>query len=254
MIEECMIAANVAVAKELQRKRTATLYRVHSQPDEKKIAKMVATLSALGIHAQLPETIHTRDLKSITQRLAHRPEQAFIESLVVRAMPQAVYQPENLGHFGLALPHYTHFTSPIRRYPDLVVHRCLKAQPQRLPQLQQQGEQLSQLERRADEASRYVNTYLKCSYLQAHCGETFAGLITSVVEFGCFVQILQVGIDGLLHLDALRDDDYRMSEDGQAWLGRQRGKRLRVGDTLQVVVVAVKPVEGMVDLALVSAT
>ncbi len=146
-------------------------------------------------------------------------------------MPQALYQPTNIGHFGLALREYAHFTSPIRRYPDLVVHRAIKAacNPEdrsgvryRVDELQPMGQDLSRLEKRADEADRYVETFLKCSYLRERLGQTFEGLVTTVVEFGCFVQITELAVDGLLHLEALRDDDYVMDDDGHAWVGRAR--------------------------------
>ena len=259
LIEECMILANVAVAQEFEKTRTPSLYRVHGQPDSEKLDRLTGTLRALDIEAHLPETVTTRDLQAIARRLGHTAERPFIESLIVRAMPQAVYQPANIGHFGLALNHYAHFTSPIRRYPDLVVHRTLKAligapgkaavryEPAQLAGL---GESTSKLEKRADEADRYVATYLKCSYLLERIGQTFQGLITTVVEFGCFVQILDVAVDGLLHIDNLRDDDYEMEEHGHAWRGRRTGRRLRTGSHVRVVVTAVNPIEGLVDLDL----
>ena len=178
-------------------------------------------------------------MQAITRRLRTRPSAPFVESLVVRSMPQAVYQPTNIGHFGLALTQYAHFTSPIRRYPDLVVHRTLKAlhagdrTARRAydgsAQLGALGESTSRLEKRADEADRYVSTFLKCVYLRERIGQTFQGLITTVVEFGCFVQILDVAVDGLLHIDNLRDDEYVMEEDGHGWRGRRTGRRLRIG-------------------------
>jgi ribonuclease R len=259
LIEECMILANVAVAEELEKTRTPTLYRVHGQPEPEKLDRLTSTLAALDIEARLPETVTTRDLQAIARRLGHTAERPFIESLIVRAMPQAVYQPANIGHFGLALKHYAHFTSPIRRYPDLVVHRTLKAligarggagQRYELPQLAGLGDGTSKLEKRADEADRYVATYLKCSYLRERIGQTFRGLITTVVEFGCFVQILDVTVDGLLHLDNLRDDDYEMEEHGHGWRGRRTGRRLRTGSHVRVIVTAVNPIEGLVDLDL----
>lgn len=259
LVEECMILANVATARELHRSNTPSLYRVHSQPDEQKLDRLFSTLKALGIHGEIPETISTRDLQAIAKRLGKADERPFIESLIVRSMPQAVYQPTNIGHFGLALTHYAHFTSPIRRYPDLVVHRTLKAlvakenpggQSYGLDELGPVGESLSKLEKRADEADRYVATFLKCSYLRERIGQTFQGLITTVVEFGCFVQILGVNVDGLLHLDNLRDDRYEMEDDGHAWVGRQSGRRLRTGTHVRVVVVAVNPIEGLIDLEL----
>ncbi len=259
LIEECMIMANVAVAQELEKTRTPTLYRVHGKPEELKLDKLLSTLTALGIEAQIPENVSTRDLQAITKRLGHSAERPFVESLIVRSMPQALYQPTNIGHFGLALTHYAHFTSPIRRYPDLVVHRTLKALIEApggsgvkydTEALGALGESTSKLEKRADEADRYVNTFLKCTYLRERIGQTFHGLITTVVEFGCFVQILDVSVDGLLHVDSLRDDQYEMEEDGLAWTGRLTGRRLRTGQQIRVIVTAVNPIEGLIDLDL----
>ena len=259
LIEECMILANVAVAQALAKAHAPTLYRIHGQPEEEKLERLAATLTALGIDARIPKSVTTRDLQALTRRIGDAPERAFVESLVVRAMPQALYQPTNIGHFGLALTHYAHFTSPIRRYPDLVVHRTLKALigakggagvQYSTGELSSLGENTSRLEKRADEADRYVSNFLKCTYLKERIGQTFQGLITTVVEFGCFVQILDVAVDGLLHLDNLRDDQYVMEEDGHAWRGRRSGRRLRTGSHVRVVVTAVNPIEGLVDLAL----
>ena len=259
LIEECMILANVAVAEALEKAHVPTLYRVHGQPEDEKLERLTATLKALGIDARIPKTVTTRDLQAIAQRVGNTPERAFVESLVIRSMPQAVYQPANIGHFGLALTHYAHFTSPIRRYPDLVVHRTLKALigaqggsgvRYATAELSALGESTSRLEKRADEADRYVSGFLKCTYLKERIGQTFQGLITTVVEFGCFVQILDVAVDGLLHIDNLRDDQYVMEDDGHAWRGRRTGRRLRTGAHLRVLVTAVNPIEGLVDLAL----
>jgi ribonuclease R len=259
LIEECMILANVAVAEALEKAHMPTLYRVHGQPESEKLERLAATLTALGLDARIPETVTTRDLQAIARRVGNAPERAFVESLVVRALPQAIYQPTNIGHFGLALTHYAHFTSPIRRYPDLVVHRTLKALigaqgdsgvRYSTAQLSALGESTSRLEKRADEADRYVAAFLKCTYLKERVGQTFQGLITTVVDFGCFVQILDVAVDGLLHVDSLRDDQYVMEDDGHAWRGRRTGRRLRTGGHVRVVVTAVNPIEGLVDLAL----
>jgi ribonuclease R len=255
-----MIMANVAVAQELARRRVPSLYRVHGEPEEQKLDRLQTTLQALGIDARIPEKVTTRDLQAITHRLGSSEARPFIESLVVRAMPQAIYQPANIGHFGLALTHYAHFTSPIRRYPDLVVHRTLKAllgAPGEAgvnynnDELAVLGESTSRLEKRADEADRYVATFLKCSYLRERIGQTFHGIITTVVEFGCFVQILDVAVDGLLHIDNLRDDEYVMEPNGHAWTGRRKGRRLRTGARVSVIVTAVNPIEGLIDLDLV---
>jgi ribonuclease R len=259
LIEECMILANVAVAQALEKARVPSLYRVHGQPEAEKLERLTSTLSALGIDARIPERVSTRDLQAIARRVGSAPERAFVESLVVRAMPQAVYQPTNIGHFGLALTHYAHFTSPIRRYPDLVVHRTLKgligdasgaAVRYETPALESLGESTSRLEKRADEADRYVSNYLKCTYLKERIGQTFQGLITTVVEFGCFVQILDVAVDGLLHIDNLRDDEYVMEDHGHGWRGKRSGRRLHTGAHVRVMVTAVNPIEGLIDLAL----
>jgi ribonuclease R len=259
LVEECMILANVATAQELQKAHVPTLFRVHGQPEEEKLERLASTLRSLGIEAQIPQSVTTRDLQAIARRVGDAPERAFVESLVIRAMPQAIYQPANIGHFGLALTHYAHFTSPIRRYPDLVVHRTLKALigakggsavRYETPELAALGESTSRLEKRADESDRYVSNYLKCAYLKDRIGETFLGLITTVVEFGCFVQIIEVGVDGLLHLDNLHDDEYHMEESGHAWRGRRTGRRLATGSHINVVVTSVNPIEGLIDLNL----
>jgi ribonuclease R len=260
LIEECMILANVAVARELDRRGVGTLYRVHGAPEEKKITQLLETLNALGIAADLPEEVTPRDFRAITDRLGDSEERPFLESLIVRSMQQAVYQPQNIGHFGLALGHYAHFTSPIRRYPDLVVHRTLRGllsagDPYGARydggQLAVAGAELTALEKRADESDRYVSAWLKCVYLRDRIGQTFEGLITTVVEFGAFVQLTAVGVDGLLHIDNLRDDDYQMEPGGRAWVGKASRRRLGMGTRVHVIVTSVNPIEGLVDLALV---
>jgi ribonuclease R len=259
LIEECMILANVAVAEELAKTHVPTLYRVHGTPEDEKLERLSSTLAALGIDGRIPKTVTTRDLQAIARRVSDPSERAFVESLVVRAMPQAIYQPTNIGHFGLALSHYAHFTSPIRRYPDLLVHRTLRsllgttggaAVRYTTGELGVLGESTSRLEKRADEADRYVSNFLKCTYLKERIGQTFRGLIATVVEFGCFVQILDAAVDGLLHVDSLRDDQYVMEDDGHAWRGRRSGRRLRTGSHVRVMVTAVNPIEGLIDLTL----
>ncbi|MGA8709412.1 MAG: ribonuclease R [Steroidobacteraceae bacterium] len=258
LIEECMILANVAVAMELREQRVPALYRVHAPPDERKLEQLRATLRILGIELQLPEEVKPKDLAAIATRVRDPESRPFIESQVVRSMAQALYQPDNIGHFGLALEHYAHFTSPIRRYPDLMIHRALRVRLGLLPPesspagaaLTADGTDLSRLERRSDEADRYVATFLKCVYLRDRVGQHFDGLITTVTEFGCFVQLLALGVDGLLSLSSLRDDDYVMARDGGQWIGQRSKRRLAPGARLRVVVAAVNPVEGLIDLGL----
>jgi ribonuclease R len=258
LIEECMVLANVAVAQELRKAHVPALYRVHAPPEERKLKLLRDTLRVLNIELQLPEEVHTRDLAAIAPKVRDAEARPFIESLVVRSLSQAMYQPENIGHFGLALKDYAHFTSPIRRYPDLLVHRALRVMLKLAPgdsiagndELIEIGADLSRLEKRADESDRYVNTFLRCVYLRDRIGQSFAGMVTTVTEFGCFVQLLDVGADGLLHLTALKDDDYQMTRDGAQWLGKRRGRKLGPGTKLRVLVSRVKPVEGMIDLEL----
>jgi ribonuclease R len=258
LIEECMVIANVAVAQELRERAVPALYRVHAAPDQRKLDLLRTTMRVLGIELQLPDPVKPSDLAAIAPRLRDATSRPFVESLIVRSMAQALYQPDSIGHFGLALNNYSHFTSPIRRYPDLMIHRALRAMlgltpPESLPTVEElaaQGMDLSRLERRSDEADRYVATFLKCVYLRDRVGQTFDGLITTVVEFGCFVQLLALGVDGLLTLASLRDDDYQMARDGGQWLGQRSKRRLAPGQRLRVIVTAVKPVEGLIDLEL----
>jgi ribonuclease R len=259
LIEECMVLANVAAARELETDAVPTLYRVHAEPEPRKLDVLVTTLRALGIGVDLPPEIQTRDLQKIAPRIKDAAARPFIEQLVVRSLMQAAYQPENIGHFGLALDQYAHFTSPIRRYPDLVVHRTIKAKLSRkdpsgraysFEEMLALGEQLSEREKRADESDRYVDTFLKCVYLRDRIGQSFEGLITSVLDFGCFVQILDAAVDGLLHVEALQDDEYVKDDELQAWVGLKHKRRLKIGTHVRVIVTAVNPVEGLVDLDL----
>ncbi len=259
LIEECMIIANVAAARELKRAKVGGLYRIHGAPEDKKIDLLLSALAALGLDADLPEELQPIDLRKIGERLGRSLDRPFVESLIVRSMQQALYQPVNIGHFGLALKEYAHFTSPIRRYPDLVVHRALKSalalddpSGQRLSEdaLSVLGQDLSRLEKRADESDRYVDSFLKCCWLRERLGQSFEGLVTTVVEFGCFVQLRGLAIDGLLPLQALCDDDYRQEEGGHAWIGRRSGRRIGIGTELRVIVTQANPVEGLIDLEL----
>ena len=258
LIEECMIVANVAAARELKRRGVPSLMRVHSVPEERKRTQLLASLRVLGIEPSIPAEPCTRDFAAIARQLKDPESRPFVESLIVRSMAQALYQPQQIGHFGLALDDYAHFTSPIRRYPDLMIHRALRVTLALLPadsqprgaELEQAGMELSQLERRADESDRYVSTFLKCVYLRERTGQEFASLVTTVVEFGCFVQLLDVGVDGLLHVSALNDDEYQLSRDGTQWVGRRRKRHFAPGTRLSVIVTGVRPAEGMVDLEL----
>ena len=239
LIEECMILANVAVAQELRedphrRRSTActALLRTRSSSGSPRRSRRSASMRAF--RRPSPRAICRRSRGG----WAIASERAFVESLVVRAMPQAVYQPTNIGHFGLALTHYAHFTSPIRRYPDLIVHRTLKALIGGGRRRRSRYDApRSARSARAPRGSRSAPTRPTATcqgsssapISRSASGRRFQGLITTVVEFGCFVQILDVAVDGLLHIDSLRDDEYVMEDDGHGWRGRRSGRRLRTG-------------------------
>jgi ribonuclease R len=171
----------------------------------------------------------------LVERLAARPDGALLEGLVIRALAQAVYQQTNIGHFGLALDEYAHFTSPIRRYPDLLVHRALKGAvvPESASgyrysaaELQTLGTESSQRERRADEAARDVMSYLKCLYMHPRVGETFPATISSALEFGLFVQLKEMPIDGLIHISNIPGDYWELENGGMGLVGRRTGQRV----------------------------
>ena len=243
LIEECMIAANVEAAVALRLAKAGSLFRVHGQPEDKRIAELQKVMNALQVGAVFSEKPTPREFRQLTDRLAARPDGLLLESLVIRSLAQAVYQQTNIGHFGLALDEYAHFTSPIRRYPDLIVHRSLKAAliPQSKSgykyssgELQTLGTETSQRERRADDASRDVMSYLKCLYLEPRVGEVFDATISSALEFGLFVQLKEMPIDGLVHISQIPGDYWELEEGGMGLVGQRTGKRWQMGDTVKV--------------------
>jgi ribonuclease R len=243
LIEECMIAANVEAAVALRLAKAGSLYRVHGQPEDKRVTELQKVLNALQVGAVFSEKPTPREFRQLVERLAARPDGALLESLVIRSLAQAVYQQTNIGHFGLALEEYAHFTSPIRRYPDLLVHRAIKAAAvpgsasghrYTTAELQTLGAESSQRERRADDASRDVMSYLKCLYLQPRVGEVFDATITSALEFGLFVQLKEMPIDGLVHISAIPGDYWELEEGGMGLRGRRTGRRWQLGDSVRV--------------------
>jgi ribonuclease R len=243
LIEECMIAANIEAARLLHKRKLPTLYRVHGLPEERKVTELQRMLRALGVGVRFAERIGTRELKQVLKLIAGRPDAPFIESLVIRSLPQAVYQPTNIGHFGLGLSEYAHFTSPIRRYPDLLVHRAIRHALSGAPReaygysreaMEQLGAQCSEKERRADEASRDVLAYLKCDFMRAHLGDEFEGVITGVVEFGVFVQLANLQVDGLVHVSALHGDYFVYDATRCAWIGRRTRRTYQLGMRVSV--------------------
>jgi len=262
LIEECMIAANVEAAVALRLAKAGSLYRVHGQPEDKRVTELQKVLNALQVGAVFSEKPTPREFRQLVERLSARPDGLLLESLVIRSLAQAVYQQTNIGHFGLALDEYAHFTSPIRRYPDLLVHRAIKAAT--LPnsasghryttaELQTLGAESSQRERRADDASRDVMGYLKCLYLQPRVGETFDATITSALEFGLFVQLKEMPIDGLVHISAIPGDYWELEDGGMGLVGQRTGRRWQMGDTVRVRLSRVDLTQRQIDFELLDA-
>ena len=248
IIEECMIAANVEAAKRIRKARIPGLYRVHDGPDPKRIEELAVFLQSLGLKLSSPSQVRPRDLSRVIESAAGGPEAELIETVILRCMSRAHYQPRNVGHFGLALPNYSHFTSPIRRYPDLLVHRAIKHLSRHgkvkgfryaLPEMQRLGEQCSRAERRADEAVWQVEERLKCAYLKVRVGDEFDVLVTGVTSFGLFVRLPDLQIDGLVHVTALPRDYYHPTAGGTALTGEHTGTTFRLTDKLKVELVKV---------------
>jgi ribonuclease R len=260
LVEECMVAANVEAAVALRLAKAGSLYRVHGQPEEKRVTELQKVLNALQVGAVFSANPTPREFRQLVERLVARPDGLLLEGLVIRSLAQAVYQQTNIGHFGLALAEYAHFTSPIRRYPDLLVHRAIKAavlhnlvsgHRYSTAELQALGSESSQRERRADDAARDVLGYLKCLYLQPRVGETFDAVITSALEFGMFVQLKEMPIDGLVHISAIPGDYWELDQGGMGLVGQRTGRRWQMGDGVRVRLNRVDLTQRQVDFELV---
>ncbi|MGK0673219.1 MAG: ribonuclease R [Halothiobacillaceae bacterium] len=259
LIEECMIAANVAAARFLERRKIEGLYRVHERPAAEKIADLRTFLGELGLTLGGGDKPEAKDFNAVLEAAKGREDQRLIQTVVLRTMKQAVYSPDNVGHFGLAHPNYTHFTSPIRRYPDLLVHRAIRhilrtGGPEHFPythdELRLIGEHCSNNERRADEATRDATDWLKCEFMQDRVGEIFHGVITAVTSFGLFVELKGVFVEGLLHITALEKDYYHFDPVGHRLVGERSGQVYRLGDTITVQVARVDLDERKIDFVL----
>ena len=264
IIEECMILANVATAKFIEKHQKPGLFRVHDKPSEDKYRNFITYLNELGLSLASKESPEPRDYGDILAKVAGRPDQELIQTMLLRSMRQAVYQTDNEGHFGLALPSYSHFTSPIRRYPDLVVHRVIKAILEKsaaseanqgsyeylLEAVIELGEHCSMTERRADEATRDVADWLKCEFMQDHVGDSFTGIISTVTNFGMFVRLQDLHIEGLVHITSLGRDFYHFDDIRMCLTGENSGKKFAVGDEIRVQVAAVNLDEKKIDLRL----
>jgi ribonuclease R len=266
LIEECMILANVSAAQTLNQHKAEALFRIHAEPDSDRLGAFLSYLGEVGITHKIghDSDVSPQDFTDVIEKIQGRPDQELIQTMLLRSMKQAVYDHENIGHFGLALDAYAHFTSPIRRYPDLVVHRALKGviakQQQRkcksggkvytVDEVEALGEQCSMTERRADDATRDVSDWLKCEFMLDHVGDVFEGVIASVTNFGFFVRLTEFHIDGLVHITTLDNDYFRFDEVKQYLIGENSGVVYRLGDQVEVKVAAVNLDERKIDFLL----
>ena len=243
LIEECMLAANVCAGDFLAARGQPALYRVHAVPAEEKVRSLREFLAELGLQLGGGSEPRPKDYAQLLERIRQRPDFALLQTILLRSLKQAVYTPENVGHFGLAFDAYVHFTSPIRRYPDLLTHRGIKAAlaGRRYDGMDwdELGRHCSETERRADDASRDVESWLKCHYMQEHVGGVFEGAITGVTPFGLFVTLDNYFVDGLVHISELGRDYYEFDATRHMLLGSRTKKRYRLADRMKVKLVRV---------------
>ena len=240
VIEECMLAANVCASDFLAENGQPMLYRVHEGPTKEKLAALREFLGGFGFDLGGGDKPHAKDYAALLVKVRERPDAQLLQTVMLRSLKQAVYSPKNAGHFGLAYESYTHFTSPIRRYPDLLVHRAIKAvlaktryEPGDWIAL---GEQCSMTERRADEATRDVTNWLKCFYMQDKVGESFNGSVSGVTGFGVFVALDDIYAEGLVHVSDLGKDYFHFDAAKHQMLGERTKRRFRLGDRVRVKV------------------
>ena len=267
IIEECMILANIAAANFMEKHKEPALYRIHATPSEEKLTSFRTFLSEFGLTLEGGLKPTTKDYAALLEKVKERPDHELIQTMLLRSLSQAVYHADNIGHFGLALEEYAHFTSPIRRYPDLTLHRGIKyllAKEQgakrkttdtggyhySFDEMDLLGNHCSMTERRADDATREVADWLKCEYMQDHVGGEFSGVISSVTGFGLFVRLDDLFIDGLVHISTLENDYYQFDAAKQRLIGENSGMQYRLGDKVRIKVEAVHLENKMVDLSL----
>ena len=267
IIEECMILANIAAANFMEKHKEPALYRIHATPSEEKLTSFRTFLSEFGLTLEGGLKPTTKDYAALLEKVKERPDHELIQTMLLRSLSQAVYHADNIGHFGLALEEYAHFTSPIRRYPDLTLHRGIKyllAKEQgakrkttdtggyhySFDEMDLLGNHCSMTERRADDATREVADWLKCEYMQDHVGGEFSGVISSVTGFGLFVRLDDLFIDGLVHISTLENDYYQFDAAKQRLIGENSGMQYRLGDKVRIKVEAVHLENKMVDFSL----
>lgn len=256
LIEECMLAANMATAKFLQKSKIPSLYRVHLPPEEEKITALRKFLGEFGLHLGGGKKPTPKEFQRTLLAIGDRPEKHLIETVMLRSLKQAQYIESNDGHFGLAYSAYTHFTSPIRRYPDLLIHRAIghlldnKEVAEFIyseDDMTHLGKHCSVTERRADEATREVVSWLKCEYMQDKLGQTFQGRISGVTSFGIFVELEDIYVEGLVHVTSLKNDYYTFDASKHRLYGERSGKVYRLGDKMTVLVARVDLNERKID-------
>ena len=262
IIEECMISANVSAAKFIAKSKFPCLYRVHEDPTNEKIEDLRGFLSDLKLKLGAPSRkIASRDFAELSEEIKGRDDYHMIQTLMLRSMKQAIYKAENSGHFGLALTHYTHFTSPIRRYPDLLVHRALKHIVRNVKKsdymytqdrMMQMGEHCSNNERRANEATRDAEFALKCEYMLDKIGQSFDAHVTGVVPFGLFVELDEHYVEGLIHITTLPKDYYVFDPKTHQLVGENRGLQFGLNDAVRISVTRVDMDDRKIDFELLS--
>jgi ribonuclease R len=260
LIEECMISANVAAARFLERNRIPALYRVHDRPAPDKVAELREFLAEVGVKLAGGSEPEARHFASLIKRTRGRADGELIQSILLRSLAQAAYSPRNIGHFGLALESYAHFTSPIRRYPDLLVHRAIKHLINKRPAdrfdydaetMVSLGAMTTMSERRADEATRNAVSWLKCEFMLDRIGEIFDGTVMGVTSFGLFVTLDGIHVEGLVHVSALGADYFHYDPAGHRLTGERSGAAYRLADRVRVRVQRVDLDERKIDLELV---
>ncbi len=256
LIEECMLAANVCAAEFLKKHEHPALYRIHEGPTPEKLELLRTFMGEFGFGVGGGDSPHAKDYGKLLARIKDRPDAQLLQTVLLRSMQQAVYSPDNVGHFGLAYEAYAHFTSPIRRYPDLLIHRAIKAvlhgERYKAGDWNSLGEQCSMTERRADDATRDVTNWLKCFYMQDKIGEVFEGTVSGVTGFGLFVALDGVYVEGLLHVAELGNDYFHYDKARHEMAGERTGVRYRLGDRLTIKVVRVDLETTKIDFTLVN--
>jgi ribonuclease R len=276
IIEECMLCANVCAAKLVEAQKRPGLFRVHEPPEQEKLVALEEFLQGFGIRFKAGDNVQARDYQDVVRQLQSQKGGNVLQMALLRSMNQAVYQTENKGHFGLGYDEYTHFTSPIRRYPDLLTHRLIKSEiysatderhtlrlgrkrktdfyPYNQAQMIELGEITSFAERRADSAVYEVLDYLKCDYISDRVGDIFSGVVTGVAKFGLFVELDEVFVEGLVHVSTLVGDYYHYDQGSQVLAGERSGTTYGMGDIVEAQIVRVNVDERKVDFELVSHT